>query len=193
MAINPSHIVEFSPADATAVDPANTIPANSLSTMGTSNFERVAADKAAGKLRAILTPEHYHLLSHTTIDDVRKALLSVEERLAKRRVASNMRRLQPLLERVDSYASIIEWFHDGIPMSHWICAPIQFVLMIAFDSTEAFQAIVRAYSRLSNGLPRVDLQIGGLDQVPQLELPLTSIFVNILEIHIIFYKFFQKM
>ena len=66
----------------------------------------------------------------TTLENVQKAALEIENQLAARQSLRNMRRLMPLFSGLGYYAQTIEVLCNGTPYLPWIWAPIKLVLKV---------------------------------------------------------------
>lgn len=66
----------------------------------------------------------------TTLENVQKAALEIENQLAARQSLRNMRRLMPLFSGLGYYAQTIEVLCNGTPYLPWIWAPIKLILKV---------------------------------------------------------------
>jgi hypothetical protein len=67
----------------------------------------------------------------TTLENVQKAALEIENQLAARQSLRNMRRLMPLFSGLGYYAQTIEVLCNGTPYLPWIWAPIKLILKVS--------------------------------------------------------------
>jgi hypothetical protein len=101
-----------------------------------------------------VTPEDSRGLSSMTLEDVKKAALDIENQLAARQSLRNLKRLMPLFEGMEHYSHIVDILCNGTPYLAWIWAPITLILRIASEYVEAFEQIVKGYSRIAEWLGR---------------------------------------
>ncbi|KAL7799057.1 hypothetical protein V8C37DRAFT_407477 [Trichoderma ceciliae] len=105
-------------------------------------------------LEKIITVTDRAQIKNLTLDDVRQAALQVERQLTASLSLRNMRRLAPLFTGLEHYSQTIEVLCNGTPYLPWIWAPIKLVLKISADYVEAFERIIKVYSRLAEPLAR---------------------------------------
>lgn len=67
----------------------------------------------------------------TTLENVQKAALEIENQLAARQSLRNMRRLMSLFSGLGYYAQTIEVLCNGTPYLPWIWAPIKIILKVS--------------------------------------------------------------
>ena len=87
--------------------------------------------------------------SVTTIEQVRQAALRTERILAARQSLRNMRRLMPLLNGMEHYARVVDILCNGTPFLPCIWAPITLILRVASEYIEAFERIMKGYTKVS--------------------------------------------
>ncbi|KAL7967437.1 hypothetical protein HDV63DRAFT_396365 [Trichoderma sp. SZMC 28014] len=108
-------------------------------------------------LQHTVSPLEAKEFQNTTLEDVQKAALTIENQLAARKTLRNMRRLMPLFQGLEHYSQSIEVLCNGTPYLPWIWAPIKLILTVASDFVEAFERIVTAYSQIAESLPRMEM------------------------------------
>ncbi|UKZ73066.1 hypothetical protein TrVFT333_000706 [Trichoderma virens FT-333] len=96
-------------------------------------------------------------LKNVTLEDVQQAALQIEKQLAASQSLRNMRRLAPLFTGLEHYSQTIEVLCNGTPYLPWLWAPIKLILKISSDYIEAFEQIIKVYSRLAEPLARFSL------------------------------------
>ncbi|TGJ82679.1 hypothetical protein E0Z10_g6084 [Xylaria hypoxylon] len=118
-----------------------------------------------------------------TLDAVRNTALGIENQLAARQSLRNMRRLEPLLSGLHYYSKAIEILCNGTPYLSWLWAPISIILKISSDYVEAFEQIVKAYSRIGESLTRFEALQASFHQNPAFQQTLAIFYADILEFH----------
>lgn len=78
-----------------------------------------------------LTPEQKQDFQFTTLDDVHKAILTIQAQQAKRNEMMNMPRIQSFLEAMDNFGKVIEVFMNSSEFLPFIWGPIKFLLQVA--------------------------------------------------------------
>ncbi|KAI0183060.1 NACHT domain protein [Xylaria flabelliformis] len=123
-----------------------------------------------------------------TLDDIRKTALDIENQLAARQSLRNMRRLEPLFTGLKYYSKAIETLCNGTPYLPWLWAPLSMILKISSDYIEAFEQIVKAYSRIGESLTRFEALQQSFHQNPAFQQTLAIFYSDILEFHKEAYK-----
>lgn len=79
--------------------------------------------KALDQLKSTLTAEDVRMFSNTSLEDLWREARNVEVEQGARQDLRFMRRIQPFLRSLESYASVIEVFCQGYaPMAFvWVC------------------------------------------------------------------------
>ncbi|KAI0550524.1 NACHT domain protein [Xylaria curta] len=127
-----------------------------------------------------------------TLDDVRKTALDIENQLAARQSLRNMRRLEPLFTGLKYYSKSIEILCNGTPYLPWLWAPLSIILKISSDYIEAFEQIVKAYSRIGESLTRFEVLQQSFHQNPAFQQTLAIFYSDILEFHKEAYKSIRR-
>lgn len=60
-----------------------------------------------------------------------------------------MRRLAPLFNGLEHYSRVVDILCNGTPFLSWIWAPITLILRAASEYVEAFEQIMKGYSKVS--------------------------------------------
>ncbi|KAK3324555.1 hypothetical protein B0T19DRAFT_232555 [Cercophora scortea] len=117
---------------------------------------RVVRD-AFVELEQVISPADRNSFKSTTLGDVRKAAIDIENQLAARQSLRNMRRLMPLFAGLEHYHGAIEVLCNGTPFLPWVWAPVKLILQLSSEHVEAFDNIVEAYSRIGETLGRFEV------------------------------------
>ena len=83
---------------------------------------RTTVKKALDQLKSTITPDDARAFSDTTLESVWQGALEIEREQGARLDLRFMRRIQPFLKSLESYASVIEVFCQGFsPMAYvWV-------------------------------------------------------------------------
>ena len=84
---------------------------------------RAIVEKALDQLKSSLVDEDSRVFSDSTLEDVWKAAREIEQEQTARASLQNMRRIEPILRSLESYASVMNTFCQGFsPMAFvWVC------------------------------------------------------------------------
>ncbi|KAF0315662.1 hypothetical protein GQ607_017099 [Colletotrichum asianum] len=147
---------------------------------------------AFDQLEQTILPEDSHDFSTTTLDHVRKSALAIEDQLAARKSLRNMRRLVPLFNGLEHYGRVVEILCNGTPYLSWVWAPISLVLRIASEYIEAFEKIIKGYSRIAESLGRFRVLSEALIGKPDFQQTLAVFYADILQFHKHAYSFVRR-
>ncbi|KAF7542513.1 hypothetical protein G7Z17_g11504 [Cylindrodendrum hubeiense] len=153
--------------------------------------QRVIREAFEDLERAISVTDRINL-RETTLDDVRNAAHLVEDELAARQSLRNMRRLEPLFNGLEYYSKSIEVLCNGTPYLPWIWAPIKLVLKISSDHIEAFEKIIKAYSRIARPLQRFKIIDRTFSTNKEVQQTLAIFYSDILKFHKEAYQFVRR-
>ncbi|KAE8552363.1 hypothetical protein EYB25_006257 [Talaromyces marneffei] len=128
----------------------------------------------------------------TTLENVQKAALEIENQLAARQSLRNMRRLVPLFTGLGYYSQTIEVLCNGTPYLPWIWAPIKLILKISSDYVDAFEQIVKAYSRIAESLTRFKVLSETFRKNTEFQQTLAVFYADILRFHKEAYKLVRR-
>ncbi|KAI0533637.1 hypothetical protein GGR58DRAFT_485771 [Xylaria digitata] len=140
------------------------------------------------ELEKSVSPTDSADFENATLDAVRKTALSIENQLAARQSLRNMRRLEPLFSGLHYYSKAIETLCNGTPYLPWLWAPISIILKISSDYVEAFEQIIKDYSRIGESLTRFEALQESFHQNPAFQQTLAIFYADILEFHREAYK-----
>ncbi|RFU25006.1 hypothetical protein B7463_g11335, partial [Scytalidium lignicola] len=157
-----------------------------------SALARKTIKAAFEELNQTITPADSRDFRVTTLQDVQNAALEIERQLAARGSLRNMRRLMPLFRGLGHYSKVVDVLCNGTPYLSWIWAPITLILQLASEYVEAFEQIIKGYSRIAASLGRFDILrdtfIGDFD----FQQTLAIFYADILQFHKHAYKFVRR-
>ncbi|KAJ2980469.1 hypothetical protein NUW58_g6935 [Xylaria curta] len=136
-----------------------------------------------------ISPAESRSFADTTLQDVRTAAIQLEQQLAARKCLQNMRRLEPLFKGLEHYAKTVDLLCNGTPYLPWIWAPITLILRVASEYVEAFEKIIKAYSRIAESLKRFEILDKACARNKDFQQTLAAFYADILEFHLHAYKF----
>jgi hypothetical protein len=141
--------------------------------------------------RTVSAADAREMCSITTLEQVRAAALDIEKQLAARQALRNMRRLMPLLNGLEHYAKVVDVLCNGTPLLSWIWSPITLILRVASEYVEAFEQLMRGYTRIAAALSRFEL-LSNTFTDPDFHHSLSVFYANILRFHQSAYKFVRR-
>ncbi|KAF2108637.1 hypothetical protein BDV96DRAFT_616200 [Lophiotrema nucula] len=142
--------------------------------------------------RTITPADARNLQSTSTLAQVREAAVDIERQLAARQALRNMRRLTPLLNGLEHYAKVVDVLCNGTPFLPWIWSPITLILRVASEYIEAFEHIMKGYSRISEALTRFDILSDAFSNDHDFQQTLAVFYADILQFHKHAYKFVRR-
>ncbi|KAK3940960.1 hypothetical protein QBC46DRAFT_259770 [Diplogelasinospora grovesii] len=147
---------------------------------------------AFDELNGIIMPRDSRDFHRTTLKDVREAALEIEVQLAARQSLCNMRRLMPLFNGLEHYAKIVDVLCNGTPFLPWVWAPISLILRISSEYVEAFEQIIKGYSRIASSLRRFEILGVAFAGNSDFQQTLAVFYADILQFHKHAYKFVRR-
>lgn len=101
-----------------------------LSTPQISRPARRIVREAFEELEKTISPLEAKKFEDTTLQNVQKAALEIENQLSARGSLRNMRRLMPLFSGLEHYSKSMEVLCNGTPYLPWVWAPIKLILQV---------------------------------------------------------------
>ncbi|KAL2147650.1 hypothetical protein VTI28DRAFT_8104 [Corynascus sepedonium] len=144
------------------------------------------------ELNRTITPQDSRDFHKTTLDDVKQAALKIEAQLAARQCLRNMRRLMPLFKGLEHYEKVMGVLCNGTPYLPWVWAPITLILRIACEYVEAFEQIMKGYSRIASALKRFEILSEAFSRNAEFQQTMAVFYANILQFHKHAYKFVRR-
>jgi len=144
------------------------------------------------ELDQTITPRDSRDFHLSTLQHVQKAALEIENQLAARQSLRNMRRLMPLFKALEHYSKVIDILCNGTPYLPWIWAPITLILRVASEYVEAFEQIIKGYSRIATSLRRFELLSDAFTGDQDFQQTLAVFYADILQFHKHAYKFVRR-
>lgn len=144
------------------------------------------------ELETTITPQDSKYFSTSTLQKVRQEALNIETQLAARQSLRNMRRLMPLFTALEHYSKCVDTLCNGTPFMPWIWAPITLILRVASEYVEAFDQIIKGYTRISESLQRIHILREAFPVDDQFQQVLAIFYADILEFHKHAYKLVRR-
>lgn len=168
-------------------------PTSSLATL-TPQARRIFQESFEKFERTVQNQSKYDQreFTNTTLRDVQEAAKEIEQQLAARQCLRNLKRLEPLLNGLETYSKVVEVLCNGTPYVPWIWAPIKLMMKLATDHIGAFEKLISAYAQIAENLPRFDRLSNAFRDNPDFQQVLAVIYSDILEFHRQAYKFFRR-
>ncbi|KXJ88104.1 hypothetical protein Micbo1qcDRAFT_151143 [Microdochium bolleyi] len=148
--------------------------------------------KAFEDLRHTITPLDSRGFSEILIEDVRQAALKIEDQLAARQSLRNMKRLMPLFSGMEHYGKVMDILCNGTPYLSWVWAPITLILRVASEYVEAFEKIIKGYSKMAEPLRRFQILGTTFSKSKEFQQTLAVFYADILEFHKHAYVFVKR-
>lgn len=153
---------------------------------------RQTMQTAFQELERTISPNDSKDFHSSTLLSVRNEALDIETRLAARQSLRNMRRLVPLFTALEHYSKVVDVLCNGTPFLPWIWAPITLILRIASEYIEAFEQLIKGYSRIAESLQRFEILANAFGGETQFHHTLAVFYADILEFHKHAYKFVRR-
>ncbi|RYP68939.1 hypothetical protein DL771_006361 [Monosporascus sp. 5C6A] len=147
---------------------------------------------AFDELERTITPEDSLGFGSMTLEHVKKVSLEIEVQLAARQSLRNMRRLTPLFTGLQHYAKVLDILCNGTPYLPWIWAPITLILQVASEYVEAFEQIIKGYSRIAESLGGFEMLGKAFSSKLDFQQTLAVFYADILQFHGRAYKLVRR-
>ncbi|KAM0420431.1 hypothetical protein ACHAPT_011852 [Fusarium lateritium] len=158
-----------------------------------SALARQTIKTAYDELDRTITPRDKRDFGNTTLENVQKAALDLENQLAARQSLRNMRRLMPLFRGLEHYSKVVDTLCSGTPFLPWIWAPITLILRIASEYVEAFEKIIKGYSNIAESLKRFEILSDAFIRESEFQETVAVFYADILQFHKHAYKFVRRI
>ncbi|KAF8856921.1 hypothetical protein BDZ45DRAFT_624593 [Acephala macrosclerotiorum] len=139
-----------------------------------------------------ITPVDSRGFPRTTLQHVRKAALEIENQLAARQSLRNMRRLAPLFNGLEHYAKVVDVLCNETPYLAWIWAPVTLILRVSSEYVEAFEHIIKGYSKIAESLVRFEVLGDAFRSNLDFQHTIAVFYADILQFHKHAYKFVKR-
>lgn len=157
-----------------------------------SSLARQTIKTAFDELDRTISPVDSKDFHATTLQHVRNAALEIESQLAARESLRNMRRLMPLFQGLEHYAKVVDVLCNGTPYMAWIWAPITLILRVASEYVEAFELIMKGYSKIAESLIRFEILDSAFVNNRGFQETLAVFYADILQFHKFAYTFVRR-
>ena len=157
-----------------------------------SAFARQTIKTAYEDLERTITPADSRDFRQKKLQDVRIAALEIEKQLAARQSLRNMRRLMPLFKGLEHYSRMVDILCNGTPYLPYIWAPIVLILRVASEYVEAFEQVIKGYSRIAASLGRFKNLSDAFAGDHEFQQTLAVFYADILQFHKHAYKFVRR-
>lgn len=147
---------------------------------------------AFDELDRTITPGDKRDFGKTTLQDVHKSALEIENQLGARQCLRNMRRLKPFFRGLEHYSKFIEILCNGTPYLPWIWAPVTLVLQITSEYVDAFDQIIKGYASIAESLKRFEILSEAFVGDPGFQTTVAVFYADILEFHKHTYKIVRR-
>ncbi|KAJ8067481.1 hypothetical protein OCU04_004825 [Sclerotinia nivalis] len=128
----------------------------------------------------------------TTLEDVWKAALAIQQHQRENKSMRNIRRIEPFLKALEKYSQSIEILCNGTPYLPWIWAPIKLLLQLASAHANIFEKLLNAYAQIAESMPRFDRLQKTFQDHPDFQRVLAMVYCDILEFHTCAYRLFRR-
>lgn len=157
-----------------------------------SSLARQTISCAFKELERTISPNDARNFPSVTLQQVRLETLRIEDELAARQSLRNMRRLAPLFQGMEHYAKVMDVLCNGTPFLSWAWAPISLILRIASEHLEAFELIIKGYSKIAECLGRFAVLESSFKSNQDFQQTFAIFYADILEFHKHAYKFVRR-
>ena len=163
-----------------------------MPTPASSAAARHTVSAAFKDLERTIIPADARSFANTTLQNVRDEVLKIENELASRLALRNMRRLAPLFQGLEHYEKVIGVLCNGTPFLPWLWAPISLIIRLVSEYTEAFDHIIKSYSRIAECLKRFAVLDHSFKFNHDFQETVAIFYADILKFHKHAYQFVRR-
>ncbi|KAF1840937.1 uncharacterized protein K460DRAFT_410330 [Cucurbitaria berberidis CBS 394.84] len=146
----------------------------------------------AFKTKAGLSPDELKVFQLTSLDDLRRQIAIIQDDQRKSKKMRYLKRLGPFLDTMEQYGKIVEVFLNISDIIAFIWGPMKFLLMVAKNYADAFNALLDAYLEIGENLPQFTQYQTVFQSNSHMQLALAYIYEDILEFHKEALRYFRQ-
>ncbi|KAF2642210.1 hypothetical protein P280DRAFT_449775 [Massarina eburnea CBS 473.64] len=128
----------------------------------------------------------------TSLDDLKLQISIIQNDQRKSAKLRYLKRLEPFLVAMEQYGQIVEVFLNVSDIIAFVWGPMKFLLMVASNYTEAFNALLAAYLEIGENLPQFTKYQDLFGSNAYMQITLAHIYEDILEFHKEALRYFRK-
>ncbi|KAK4205537.1 hypothetical protein QBC40DRAFT_36628 [Triangularia verruculosa] len=138
---------------------------------------------ALSRFQQSLTDKERKDFEGCTLQDVKDAIKSIENRLASKRNQRCMQLISKFLEGMNQLGQVVEVFLNVDAMVAFVWGPIKFVLLIAATWVDTLDCLLDTYSEIGEILPGLAQYRKLLPGHPHIRVHLENYYCDVLEFH----------
>ncbi|KAL9086588.1 MAG: hypothetical protein Q9165_007031 [Trypethelium subeluteriae] len=139
-----------------------------------------------------LKPEEKQNFQHTKIEDVKLAIIEIQNDQERTNTMRNLNRIHPFLMAMEEFSRIIEVFLNASPFVCYIWGPLKFLLQTASKFADSFEKLLDAYRQIGEHIPLLSQYSQLFEGSEEMRKLLQLIFADILEFHRKALNFFSR-
>ncbi|KAK5215941.1 hypothetical protein LTR47_009475 [Exophiala xenobiotica] len=144
------------------------------------------------RLQAGLTPQELDELETTTLEDLQKALATMQTKQQHTKKLMYLKRLQPFLDAMEQYSTVINIFVNTSNLLAFVWGPVKFLLVTTSNVSEVFNALLDGYRSIGEQMPLLLQYRDFFDSNQYMQKALASIFEDVLEFHLQAVQLFKQ-
>ncbi|KAJ8062489.1 hypothetical protein OCU04_009019 [Sclerotinia nivalis] len=139
-----------------------------------------------------LTNEELQDFQFSSLDDVKAAILKIQDDQSRRKSMMNLPRVKAFLEAFEQYEKIIEVFLNTSSILCFVWGPMKFCLQVASSWAESFDTLLDAYQQLAENIPLLSKYIDLFRSNQDMIRVAAMIYEDVLEFHRAALRIFSK-
>ncbi|KAH8800405.1 hypothetical protein F5884DRAFT_863111 [Xylogone sp. PMI_703] len=139
-----------------------------------------------------LRPHEESSFAVSTLEDLQKTIIDIQEKQRKSKTAQNLKRIEPFLEAMTQYKDIIEVFLNTSSLLCFVWGPMKFMLLIASNWSKAFDVLLDAYKQISENFPLLLKYRSMFSGNAHMKKILVWIYEDILKFHLRAWRIFSQ-
>ncbi|KAI9644159.1 hypothetical protein NHQ30_007512 [Ciborinia camelliae] len=139
-----------------------------------------------------LTLEEQLKFQTTTLDEVKAAMLKIQDEQSRRKSMMNLSRIKAFIEAFEQYSNVIEVFLNTSSILCFIWGPMKFCLQVASSWAVSFDILLDAYQQLAENIPLLNQYTDLFKGNSQIIDVLALFYEDILDFHRAALRVFSK-
>lgn len=140
-----------------------------------------------------LSPSEKKNFQFTTVKDVHCEIGRIQKEQEQKRLLRGLRRIEPFVEGLTRYSSVIEQFVNINPrIMSPIWGPLKFILQMSSSAKKPFDIVITALARIGHCLPRFEVFAEIFKHSPRVSQVLLWLYTDILEFYSEVLRIFRK-
>lgn len=138
---------------------------------------------AVSNFRSRLSKAELDDFKFCSLKDVQQAIIDIQAQQDKRRETRNLSRILGFLEAMNQFGTVVEVFLNTSEILAFVWGPLKFLLLVANNWAESFDALLDAYQQIGEQIPLLSQYQNVFTENADMRGVLGMMYKDILEFH----------